>query len=260
MVSSDAEQALLGHEGLVAKDNFFDNERNLVRVFDFDYDKVISFKKKVFMSNSCCGFIMCLFLGIFTLASLFVPSAPGKPEPPIPPSLYPFVVLVVLLWQTWTRWKNIEWVVRCQHICLTIDGVKYVTAKHPSGMGLSCWDKGQVSKTVAYDKITDCDVELPAGTVGCCISDVITKVHLDTASTFSGHELSLIGLSDPEEFKHAVWENKRKNQGMPAMAQQPAAPQPAAPRGNDGLQVALLQEMVGQQKEIVEQLRQLNAK
>lgn len=254
MVSSDAEQALLG---LVAKDDFFDNERNLVRVFNFDYDKIISFKKKVFMSQSCYGVILFLFLFSWTVRSLFERPAPGKPEPSIPPSLLPVVVTVVLFWQTWTRWKNIEWVVRCQHICLTIDGVKYVTAKHPSGMGLSCWDKGQVSKTVAYDKITDCDVELPAGTVGCCISDVITKVHLDTASTFKGHELSLIGLCDPEEFKHAVWENKRKNQGMPAMAQQPAAPQPAA---HDGLQVALLQEMVGQQKEIVEQLRQLNAK
>ena len=34
--------------------------------------------------------------------------------------------------------------------------------------GLPCTDQGRESKTVPYDKITDCDVKEPAGTACCC--------------------------------------------------------------------------------------------
>lgn len=51
------------------------------------------------------------------------------------------------------------------------DGIKYIVDKHKSGCRLDCQDKGKVSKTVPFDKITDCDVEEPAGASGpcCCL-------------------------------------------------------------------------------------------
>jgi len=65
---------------------------------------------------------------------------------------------------------------------------------------------------VPFDKLTDCDVEEPAGTACCCcVQNVLTKVHVDTASSGSVgesgarmHELTLVGLKEPHEFKKKV--------------------------------------------------------
>merc|ERR1712083_16469 len=84
------------------------------------------------------------------------------------------------------------------------------------GCGLSCTDQGKESKTIPYDKITDCDVQEPAGTACCCcIQNVLSVVNVDTASSGSNkegvprHELVLKGLKYPNEFKQAVWGMKR---------------------------------------------------
>merc|ERR1712087_509310 len=85
------------------------------------------------------------------------------------------------------------------------------------GCGLSCTDQGKESKTIPYDKITDCDVQEPAGTACCCcIQNVLSVVNVDTASSGGTnseggprHELRLKGLKYPNEFKQAVWGMKR---------------------------------------------------
>ena len=65
------------------------------------------------------------------------------------------------------------------------------------------------------DKMTDCDVEEPAGASGCCLAlvpNVLTLVNVDTASgnrDSGGHELSIKGLIASEEFKRDVWQMKR---------------------------------------------------
>jgi len=78
--------------------------------------------------------------------------------------------------------------------------------------------QGKVSKTVPYDKMTDCDIEDPAGASMVCgcfcpVEHVLHIVQVDTASgagkTEGGHELSLKGLENPEQFKLDVWAMKR---------------------------------------------------
>ena len=60
-------------------------------------------------------------------------------------------------------------------------------------------DLGKESKTIPYDKITDCDVQEPAGNACCCcVPNVLPVVNVDTASSGGVlHELTLVGLKDP---------------------------------------------------------------
>merc|ERR1719414_540784 len=109
------------------------------------------------------------------------------------------------------------------HVALTVDGIKYVHDKRKSLCGLHFTDLGRESKTVPYDKITDCDVQEPAGTACCCcVQRLLSTLSIDTASSGNvgkegrpQHELTLIGLKFPHEFKQAVWGMKR--QQMPAL-------------------------------------------
>jgi len=65
---------------------------------------------------------------------------------------------------------------------------------------------GDVSQ-VPFDKLTDCDVQEPAGTACCCcVPNVLTTVTVDTAS---GREMSIQGVKDPFAFKQDVWAMKR---------------------------------------------------
>jgi hypothetical protein len=87
---------------------------------------------------------------------------------------------------------------------------RYVVDKHPSGARCSCFDVGRVSKTIPFDKITDCDVEEPAGAAFCCcVTNVLHKVVADTASSRGAgspeegprHDLVIEGLQEPHQFK-----------------------------------------------------------
>ena len=98
---------------------------------------------------------------------------------------------------------NVSDRIRAQHLAITRDGIKYVVDKHSTGCRFECQDQGKVSKTVPYDKMTDCDVEEPAGSSGCCLALVPNTLHVvnvDTASgnrDSGGHELSISGLFAP---------------------------------------------------------------
>mmetsp|Transcript_16427 Transcript_16427/g.41222 ORF Transcript_16427/g.41222 Transcript_16427/m.41222 type:complete len:222 (+) Transcript_16427:65-730(+) len=93
------------------------------------------------------------------------------------------------------------------HLALTRDGIRFVFDKHPTACRLAMCDIGRTSKTVPFDKLTDCDVQEPAGTaVCCCVDNVLTAVTVDTAS---GREMVLRGLKDPFAFKKDVWGMKR---------------------------------------------------
>eukprot|EP00913_Durusdinium_trenchii_P029232 g27401.t1 len=121
--------------------------------------------------------------------------------------------------------QNVEWDTRSQHVALTIDGIRFVKERRKTCCGLSCTDQGRESKTVPYDKITDCDVQEPAGTACCCcIERVLSTVNVDTASsgpTDGGvrHELVLHGLVDAHAFKHSVWAMKRRLAGTTGAVQ-----------------------------------------
>merc|ERR1712232_1477947 len=86
-------------------------------------------------------------------------------------------------------------------------------------------DQGKCSKTVPFDKITDCDIEEPAGNSCFCVPNILFTVNIDTASsgTEGRKELKLAGLKDPHSFKKLVWAMKR--------AQRDAS----APPGRNGL-------------------------
>lgn len=211
--------------GTPAADQFFNGDQGLISVWDFDYDMIIDFETQLSWAQFAC-------------------------MPPLWASClccYPCFLK-----------QNVEWKARAQHVALTIDGIRYVTEKHPTCCGLSCTDKGKESKTVPYDKITDCDVQEPAGTACCCcIQNVLTKVHVDTASSggnnqgVATHELSLKGLKSANDFKQAVWAMKRRE--IPRNA---AVPLSSAPES----QSAPLQEQMNTKllEEIRDQLSELN--
>ena len=77
----------------------------------------------------------------------------------------PFLLCAVLTYPC--DMQNIRDEVNARHIALTQDGLRYIVDKHPRGCRLQCQDEGLSSQTVPYDKITDCDVEEPAGSEGC---------------------------------------------------------------------------------------------
>eukprot|EP00931_Biecheleriopsis_adriatica_P105095 TRINITY_DN79685_c0_g1_i1.p1 TRINITY_DN79685_c0_g1~~TRINITY_DN79685_c0_g1_i1.p1 ORF type:complete len:281 (+),score=48.79 TRINITY_DN79685_c0_g1_i1:117-845(+) len=206
-----------------ARDTYFANEPNLIAPFDFDYDTIIDFEKRLkwtifmftppaWMSSCCC--VPC-FLN-----------------------------------------QNIEWDTRSQHVALTMDGIRFVKEKRKSLCGLPCSDKGRESKTVPYDKITDCDVQEPAGMACCCcVENRLSVVHIDTASSGGAsaeggvrHELVLKGLVEPSAFKHSVWGMKRRI--APAGATVPLGSPPLAAPAQQNMTVLLT--------EIRDELRTLN--
>lgn len=168
-----------------AEDDFFQHEPHLVGVFDFDYDEIEDFQTKVqwatFFSTPCvlpCQLLFC-----------------------VPCFLR----------------QNVQWNTRAQHVAITEDGIKYVVDRHPTMCGLVCTDVGRYSKTVPFDKITDCDVYEPAGMTCCCIRNTLSTVVVDTASSSNGsnnHELILRGLEDAHAMKRTVWDMKRRQSGL----------------------------------------------
>lgn len=207
---------------LQGSDNFFAGEPNLVATFDIDYDLVIDFKTKV----NWVGVGLCCPITSLCCGPCFVR-------------------------------KNVEWGTYSQHVAITQDGIKFVVDKRPTACGLACTDKGKVSKTVPFDKITDCDIEEPAGTACCCcIQNVLTRVVVDTASsgqkTEGGvvHELTLEGLKEPAAFKKMVWDMKSGRHSA-AAAPQPSSTGVQQPPPQQDMNAALLEK-------IYNELRTLN--
>jgi len=171
----------------VAKDQYFQGVEGLIEVFDFDYDAIVDYKWGV--ENNWAKACMCL------------------------PLCWPFYPMHCLC-----AYDNLNDKTRAQHLCITQDGIRYVVDKHKTECRADCQDKGKVTKTVPFDKLTDCDIEEPAGAEGpmCCMSNKkLYIVNVDTASGNRGegdgssHELSLEGLVDPKAFKDTVWRCKR---------------------------------------------------
>jgi len=219
----------------VASDTFFADEPGLVAVFDFDYATMFDFQR----SLSWAQLALC-------------------------PCLWPCACMCC--YPCFLE-KNIEWSTRAQHVALTVDGIRYVKERRPQYCGFSCSDVGRESKTVPYDKITDCDVQEPAGAACCCcVQNVLSSVRVDTASSgvssegAARHELDLRGLKFANEFKKSVWSMKRgeapANAVVPlvnggAQTSSKLSAQLSAPRQVD-MNTALL-------TEIRDELRQLNA-
>ena len=137
--------------------------------------------------------------------------------------------------------------------------------------------EGKVTKTVPFDKMTDCSAEEPAGKSGpcCCFVDnVLTVVTVDTASGArsagpGARELELRGLRDPHAFKDLVWKMKR-GEGPVAVPTNISSVAGGAPsvaagmsRGMEAAAVPLLQkqvELLGEQNGLLRQLVAQGAK
>ncbi|CAJ1439238.1 unnamed protein product [Effrenium voratum] len=207
-------------------DDFFEGEPGLLAVFDYDYEEIIGFQQRLRWAQ----FILVPPAWISTLCC------------------YPCFLN-----------QNVEWDTRSRHLALTVDGIKFVQTKRQTMCGLSCTDRGKEAKTVPYDKITDCDVQEPAGTACCCcIQNVLHQVTVDTASsgfTKDGkpqHELEIWGLKHPHEFKQAVWSIKRGETPEGAQAKAVVqAPPKQSKMGEANLNTPLLED-------IREELRKMN--
>jgi len=170
---------------------YFDGTDGVVAVFPFDYEKIMDYQWEVTNNTFLAGFPFCI-LGL------------------------PCQLLCAK--------QNLEDAIRCQHVCVTRDGIRYVRDKHKTGCRFDCQDEGKVTKTVPFDKLTDCDIEEPAGAEGpicCMVQRVLHTVNVDTASSGGGgHELTIVGLQDPHAFKETVWNMKRAGGAHLAPAQQ----------------------------------------
>ncbi len=164
---------------------YWADEPNLVREWEIDYDQLVTFDKTLCIKNGMLG--CCFFFG------LCLPFLPCELD-------------------------NIRDLDRAQHVAITRDGIRYSVDKHKTGCRCDCLDAGKETKTVPFDKITDCDIREPGGSSGpiCCLEkNVIYTVVVDTASSGGGregvpaHELMIRGLRDPKGFKEMVWQMKR---------------------------------------------------
>ena len=169
-----------------ASDPYFSYDPDVVKSYSFDYDALVlvkqnDHKEKVLTVGAIPFFAP---VGVFLCAT------------------FPF------------EQRNIEEFQRAQHLAIKQDGIKYVVEAHNTQCRCESQKQGKTSKTVLYDNMTDCDIEEPAGVSGCCccsVPNTIFKVHIDTNTTSAegGHELTIEGLVDPEQFKKDVWALKR---------------------------------------------------
>ncbi|KAJ1621915.1 hypothetical protein T492DRAFT_1066181 [Pavlovales sp. CCMP2436] len=155
-------------------DPYFEGDANVLRTYEFHYAQVTKFDNDVMWATAC-----------------------------IPPCCFPYNATMACCFLA----ANNRDASNAMHLALTRDGIRFVFDKHPTACRLAMCDIGRTSKTVPFDKLTDCDVQEPAGTaVCCCVDNVLTAVTVDTAS---GREMVLRGLKDPFAFKSDVWGMKR---------------------------------------------------
>ena len=174
-------------QNLTWTDTFFDDDDDVIAVFDFDYEAMENFYTSVGWVALGCTVLYgpLLAVSLLGLAPCFLRS-------------------------------NARWNARAQHVAITRDGIRFVREKRKSCWGMPCTDQGRSSKTVPFDKITDCDVEEPAGNTCLCVPNVLTTVNVDTASSGpeGRKELKIAGLKDPHSFKKVVWAMKRAQGGI----------------------------------------------
>ena len=178
-------------------DTFFDDEEDVIEVFDFDYpvmeDVWVQSYRSVAVSNALLIYSVALYaVVVLTISSklLVVYSAT-------------MVVIVSLDFCFFKR--RIHWYVYSRHLCITREGIQLVQGDPCYGWICST-DSDKTSTFVPYDKITACDI--PESPDCCNILSELPTVHVDTVSSrarwFQKHELVISGLKDPHSFREIV--------------------------------------------------------
>ena len=105
---------------------------------------------------------------------------------------------------------NVRDAVHARHVALTNDGIRYIVDKHPGGCRNAQGEVAKTSRTIPYDKISDCDVVEPGGADGACACVCPAMRTFYTFNVATGTEsFSLRGLDAPYELKKDVWSMKR---------------------------------------------------
>ena len=128
-------------------DPYIKDDPDVLKTYSFDYAKIVAFEQDLVFSNQLAGILPCLIMGC-------IPA--------------PCLIMGCISYFACDK-QNIEDKVRAQHLAITRDGIKYVVERHAVGSRFDCQQQGKVSKTVPFDKLTDCDIEEPAGSSGCCL-------------------------------------------------------------------------------------------
>jgi hypothetical protein len=182
------------------EDTFFDDEENLIAVFDFDYPLMEAYCVKLQWLST-----ITLLVNVLLLVSMIL----------IDDSLLSvlFFVLVALdIKDLVFLKKKVQWDVYSHHLCITRDGIKYVRDKHKTCFGWPCPDAGKTTQIVPLDKVTNVDIMEPVGNTYCCIRNTLTTVIISKAPAYlESRSLELRGLKDPYKFKNYIMEIKRTN-------------------------------------------------
>jgi len=178
------------------EDTFFDNEENLIAVFDFDYPLMKAYKLKLLWVDHALGSLGVVLL--VAVLHLYVDVA-----------IDTFVILLVILDSFFLK-KRAQWDAYSHHLCITRDGVKYVRDKRKKYYGWSCTDARKTTQIIPLDKVTHVDIKEPAGYRCCCIRNTLTVVKLSSSSSgLEGSSLVLFGLKEPYKFKNILMKVKR---------------------------------------------------
>lgn len=110
-----------GRRKLTWTDTFFDDDEDVIAVFDFDYEAMESF----YTSVGWVAFGSTLLYTPFFMLSLF--------------AMVPCYLR-----------QNIRWGARSQHVAITRDGIRFVRDKRRCCWGMPCTDQGKSSKTGEY--------------------------------------------------------------------------------------------------------------
>ena len=107
---------------LTWSDSFFEDDDDVVAVFDLDYESMESFYTS---------------LGWVSIGLSLI-------YPPL------FGLALVTLTPCYLR-QNVQWAARAKHVAITRDGIRFVENRRPCGWGLACCDSGKKSKTGKED-------------------------------------------------------------------------------------------------------------
>jgi hypothetical protein len=91
---------------------------------------------------------------------------------------------------------------RAVHVVLTEDSIVYKIDQRKSGCRCDACDQPTTSNIIQLKNVVDVRVTHPAG--GCCIRNVLSVVHIDTAGG-PGTEMTLRGLVDAEFFRRCIF-------------------------------------------------------
>ena len=176
-------------------DPFWDGQEDILKSFSFDYEALTVYgQQKAFSDNCPLPVVLLTLLG------------PGVP-----------VAVMLQCFHFRCGKDNVRDAVHARHVALTNDGIRYIVDKHPGGCRNAQGEVAKTSRTIPYDKISDCDVVEPGGADGGCACVCPAMRTFYTFNVATGTEsFSLRGLDAPYELKKDVWSMKR-GQGIEAV-------------------------------------------